>query len=79
MVRYLVAAAAMIAVVGGTAVAEPYGAVEKTIKRSDHGAVISKRYMNHRGEMVTKRKVITHGIAGSSVSRSRTACSTCAR
>ena len=72
MLRHVIAVSAALALISGVALAEPVGESTTTVKRSDHGAVVTKRFMNHRGEMVTKRKVITHGIAGSSVNRSRT-------
>lgn len=72
MLRSVVAASAALMLVSGVALAEPVGGSTTTITRTDHGKVIAKRYMNHRGEMVTKRKVINEGLSGSSVSRSRT-------
>jgi hypothetical protein len=58
--------------ISGVALAEPAGQSTTTVRQSDHGTVVTKRYMNHHGAMVTKRKVINNGIVGSSVSRSRT-------
>ncbi|MGE5270376.1 MAG: hypothetical protein ACM3JG_11970 [Thiohalocapsa sp.] len=73
MVRYLVAAAGVLALVSGVALAEPIeGTKTVTIHKTPHGKIVSKRYMNHRGQVVTKRKHIREGFYGSSVSRSKT-------
>jgi hypothetical protein len=66
MLRYMVAAAAAVILVSGVASAEPVGPT--TIRQTDHGTMIKKHYVNHRGEMVTKREMIN----GNTVTRSRT-------
>lgn len=66
MVRYALAAAAALVLVAGVASAEPVGPT--TIRQTDHGTMIKKHYINHRGEMVTKREMIN----GNTVVRSRT-------
>lgn len=71
MVRYMVAASVAFAMISGVALAEPAGSVT-TVTRTDQGKTISKRFINHRGDLVTKRKVVRNGIAGTTVSRSRT-------
>ena len=66
MLRYAVAAAAAVFLVSGVASAEPIGPT--TIRQTDHGTLVKKHFINHRGEMVTKRKLIN----GNMVTRSRT-------
>ena len=68
MFRYAIAASAALMMVAGVAAAEPMGPSTTTIHRSDRGTAITKRFINHRGEMVIKRKVIN----GDTVTRSRT-------
>jgi hypothetical protein len=68
MLRYALAASAALAMVSGVALAEPVGPAMTTIHQSDHGTSITKRFINHRGEMVTKRKLIN----GNETVRSRT-------
>ena len=58
--------------ISGVALAEAMGGVTTTVRKSDHGTVVTKRFMNHRSDMVTKHKVINNGYSGSSVTRSRT-------
>jgi hypothetical protein len=67
MLRHMIAASAALALFAGAAVAEPVGPVEKTIRQGEHGTHITKRFVNHRGEMVTKHKVIRYdGTVGRS-------------
>ena len=68
MLRYAVAAAAAVAIISGTAMAAPVGPTETTVKQTDHGTKITKHFINHRGEMVTKREAIN----GNMVTRSKT-------
>jgi hypothetical protein len=70
MVRYVLASAAAIVMASGVAVAEPAGPSMTTVRQSEHGTHITKHFVNHRGEMVTKRKLI--GNDGTMVARSRT-------
>ena len=71
MVRYLLTAASVLALVSGVALAEPIeGTKTVTIHKSPYGKVVTKRFINHRGMLVTKRK-INNGFFGSSV-RSKT-------
>jgi len=88
MIRYLLTAASALALVSGVALAEPVeGTKTVTIQNSPSGKVVTKRYMNHRGQiftkrkhmdegrygqMVIKRKHLHEGLYGSSVSRSKT-------
>jgi hypothetical protein len=66
MLRYTVVAAAALVLLSGIASAEPVGPT--TSRQTDHSTVIKKNYINHRGEMVTKRTMIN----GNVVARSRT-------
>ncbi len=69
MVRYLITAASVLALVSGVALAEPVeGTKTVTIHHSPYGKVVTKRFMNHRGQMVTKR-VIHNEFSGSTVKR----------
>ena len=79
MIRSLLIAASALALVSGVAMAETYVSEPSavTITRStphDMSAnrTITKRYINHRGMMVTKHKSIREGFSGSSVSRTKT-------
>lgn len=66
MLRYAIAASVVMAMVSGVALAEPVGPT--TVRQNDRGTAITKHFINHRGEMVTKRKV----IGDNGVIRSRT-------
>ncbi|MGH6737442.1 MAG: hypothetical protein ACREDY_00130 [Bradyrhizobium sp.] len=69
MVRYLITAASVLALVSGVALAEPVeGTKSVTIHKTPYGKVVHKRYMNHRGQMVSK-KIMRNGLTGSSVKR----------
>ena len=73
MVRYLITAATALVLVSGVAMAEPMdGSKTVTIRNTPTGKVITKRFVNHRGMLVTKKKRINDGFYGSSVSRSKT-------
>ena len=80
MVRYLLTAASALALFSGAALAQTdgYGAKTVTITRSaphamEGGRTITKKYINHRGMLVTKKKTVRgDGFYGSSVSRSKT-------
>jgi hypothetical protein len=72
MVRYLITAASVLALVSGVALAEPVeGTKTVTIHKTPYGKVVHKRFMNHRGQMVSK-KIIRNGITGSTVKRTKT-------
>lgn len=69
MVRYLITAASVLALVSGVALAEPVeGTKSVTIRHSPYGTVVHKRFMNHRGQMVSK-KIIRNGLSGSTMKR----------
>jgi hypothetical protein len=69
MIRYLITAASVLALVSGVALAEPVeGTKSVTIRHTPYGNMIHKRFMNHRGQMVSK-KVIRNGISGSTAKR----------
>ena len=83
MVRYLLTAASVLVLVSGVAAAQTYsetytGGPRTVIEApppanvSGEHRTITKRYINHRGMMVTKRKTIHEGFSGSSVERSKT-------
>jgi hypothetical protein len=79
MVRHLLAAASVLVLMSGAAMAEFDGAGSKTITihrsgPNDMGAnrTITKRYVNRHGNVVTKSKTYSDGFSGSSVSRSKT-------
>ena len=74
MVRYLLTAASVLALCSGVALAEPAdGTKTVTIHKSPYGKTVTKRYINHRGMMVTKKKTFHNdGFSGGSVTRSRT-------
>jgi hypothetical protein len=67
MLRHAIAASVALAMVSGVALAEPAGPT--TTRQNDRGTAITKHFINHRGEMVTKRKLIG---ANGGVVRSRT-------
>jgi hypothetical protein len=79
MVRHLLAAASVLVLMSGAALAQSDDVGSKTITISpsaphDMGAnkTITKRYVNHHGNLVEKKKTVSDGFSGSSVSRSRT-------
>ena len=73
MVRYLLTAASVLALCSGVALAEPIeGTKTVTIHNSPYGKVVTKRFVNHRGMLVTKKKMFHEGFAGSTVTRSKT-------
>ena len=79
MVRHLLAAASVLVLMSGAALAEfdEAGSKTITIHRSgpyDMGGnrTITKRYVNRHGNMVTKSKTYSDGFSVSSVSRTRT-------
>lgn len=73
MVRYLITAVTALALVSGVAIAEPMdGSKTVTIRNTPTGKVVTKRFVNHRGMLVTKKKRINDGFYGSSVTRSKT-------
>ena len=68
MLRYAIAVSAALAMVSGAAMAEPIGPSTTTMKQTDQGTSITKRYVNHRGDMVTRHKT----ISGNMITRSKT-------
>jgi hypothetical protein len=82
MVRYLLTAASVFAMMSGVALAETAaydGSNTKTtiIRTAPEHAMgsaktVTKRYVNHRGNLVTKKKTYSDGFSGGSVSRSKT-------
>ena len=73
MVRYLLTAASVLALCSGVALAEPMDSGKTvTIHKTPYGKTITKRYFNHRGMLVTKRKSVHEGLSGSSVTRDKT-------
>ena len=79
MIRYLLTAASAFALISGAAMAQTFVEGPKTVtiapaaphEMGDH-KTITKRYINHRGMMVTKKKSIREGFSGSSVARTKT-------
>src|SRR5581483_10656170 len=69
MLRYAIAAASVLAIISGSALAED-GSV--TIEKTPYGKSITKHYINHHGKLGTKKRVIHDGMYGSSVTKSRT-------
>jgi len=74
MVRYLLSAATVFALMSGVALAQTgdNGSKTVTINKSPYGKTVTKRYMNHHGNLVTKSKTFHDGFSGSSVTRSKT-------
>jgi len=79
MVRNLLTAASVLALVSSAALAETdaYGSKTVTVTRSaphdmNSGRAITKRYVNQYGKVVSKSKTVRSGFSGSSVSRTRT-------
>jgi hypothetical protein len=79
MVRHLLAAASVLAMISGVASAEVDESGSKTITIThptphNMGAnrTITKRYVNRHGNVVTKSKTFSDGFSGSSVSRTKT-------
>ncbi|HMH71364.1 MAG TPA: hypothetical protein VK554_03540 [Bradyrhizobium sp.] len=73
MLRYLLTAASVFALCSSVALAEPVdGTKTVTIQKSPYGKTVTKRFMNHRGMLVTKSKTFHDGFSGSSVTRSKT-------
>ena len=82
MLRYVLTAAGVLALVSSAALAESYYDGSKSVTITRHASpefgptapnrTITKRYINHRGMMVTKSKSIRDGFSGSSVSRTKT-------
>ena len=69
MLRHLIVASAALVLMSGAGLAEPVGPTHTTIRQSENGMHITKRFVNHRGDLVTKRKLIS---SDGTVSRSRT-------
>jgi hypothetical protein len=79
MVRHLLTAASVLVMISGVASAEIDESGSKTItitRPVPHdmraNRTITKRYVNHHGNVVTKSKTYSDGFSGSSVSRTRT-------
>jgi hypothetical protein len=79
MVRHLLASASVLVMISGVASAEIDESGSKTITITrpvphDMGVhrTITKRYVNHHGNVVTKSKTYSDGFSGSSVSRTKT-------
>ena len=69
MLRYLITGASVLALVSGVALASPVeGTKTVTVRHTPYGTMVHKRFMNHRGQMVSK-KIIRNGITGSTVKR----------
>jgi hypothetical protein len=59
----------VLALVSGVALAEPVeGTKSVTIRHTPYGKVVHKRFMNHRGQIVSK-KIMRNGISGSTMKR----------
>jgi hypothetical protein len=79
MVRYLLASASVLVMISGAAMAEIDESGSKTItitrpapRAMGANKTITKRYVNHHGNVVTKSKTFSDGFSGSSMSRTRT-------
>ena len=81
MVRYLLTAASVFAMMTGVALAETAVYDGPNTKTIIHGAphhgigarkTITKRYINQHGKMVTKSKTLNDGFSGGSVTREKT-------
>ena len=86
MVRYVLTAASALALMSGVALAntDAYATKSVTVHRGAphatvystnaprHKAKVTKRYVNHRGKIVTKSKTFNDGFSGSSVTRQKT-------
>jgi hypothetical protein len=81
MVRHVLTAASVFAMLSGVALAAtPYDASNTTVTTTraapHHGfgyhRMMTKRYVNHHGNMVTKSKTVSDGFSGGSVTRSKT-------
>jgi len=74
MVRYLLTAASVFALMSGVALAQgdDYGSKTVTIHKSPYGKTVTKRYLNHHGNIVTKSKTFHDGFSGGSMTRSKT-------
>ena len=81
MVRHVLTAASVFAMLSGVALAAtPYDASNTTVittRAGPHAGLgyhksITKRYINHHGKLVTKSKTYSDGFSGGSVTRSKT-------
>jgi hypothetical protein len=82
MVRYLLTAASVFAMMSGVALAETAaydGTATKTtiIRTAPHhgigyGKTVTKRHVNEHGKVVTKSKTLNDGFSGGSMTRSKT-------
>lgn len=82
MVRYLLTAASVFAMMSGVALAEtavydgPHTRTTIMHATPHHGfgprKTITKRYVNHHGRIVTKSKTFNDGFSGGSVTREKT-------
>jgi hypothetical protein len=80
MVRHVLTAASVLAMMSGVALAAmPYDAPNTTVttmRAAPHPGgyhrTMTKRYINHRGNIVTKSKTYSDGFSGGSVTRSKT-------
>lgn len=81
MIRYVLTAAAVAALLSGAAVAQPMsddvGSKTVITRGAPDGTgmkrTVIKRHVNRYGELVTKHKTIREGLSGSSVTKTRRA------
>jgi hypothetical protein len=71
MLRHAIVASAALAIISGTAVANPFHS-RTTVHKTAHGMVETKQHKSLFGKLVTKRKVTENRMSGSAVSRSKT-------
>jgi hypothetical protein len=71
MLRYAIIGSAALAMISGTAVANPFHQTTM-VHKTAHGTVVTKKHKSLFGKLVTKRKITQNTMSGSSVSRSKT-------
>jgi hypothetical protein len=75
MVRYVVVAAGALAMMSSLAMAETTTVIRESpvfVPPPAHKTTVVKHRINRYGQMVTVKKTVRDGFAGSSVSRTRT-------
>jgi hypothetical protein len=71
MLRHAIVATAALAMISGTAVANPFHS-RTTVHKTAHGTVETNQHKSLFGKLVTKRKSTQNTMSGSSVSKSKT-------
>lgn len=76
MIKAILAAAGVLAIISTGAMAEMDGGTTTKIIRhhpdGTHSKTVVRRHVNRYGDLVTKKKTFTEGVGSSTITRSRT-------